>query len=117
MFALIVLLGAAAQSPKFPVGGVFTALDPNNTRIALSFDSTGRLDVYVDNQAFGQSTWQVNADTITFGAVTAPEGYGCPSSAKYLWSLADDRLSFTMVGNDDCSPRRDPLTGLAWKKG
>ena len=114
-FGFFVTLTAATQVPKFP-GGVFKATYNTNS-LALDFDSTGALNVSVDNQAYGQSTWQVKADTITFGAVTGPEGNACPSSASYLWSFLDNRLSFTAVGTDDCSPRRDPLLGLVWTRG
>jgi hypothetical protein len=100
-FGFFVLLSAATQVPKFP-GGVFKATYGTNS-LALDFDSTGALNVSVDNQAYGQST--------------CPEGNACPSSASYLWSFLDNRLSFTAVGTDDCSPRRDPLLGLVWTRG
>jgi hypothetical protein len=115
ILALVVLLGAAAQAPKFP-GGTFKANNGSND-IAITFDSSGALNVYVDNQSFSQSTWQVKADTLTFGTVTGPEGYSCNSSARYLWTFADNRLSFTLVGTDDCSTRRDPVLGLTWTRG
>ena len=113
--ALVILLGAAAETAKFP-GGTFKANNGTND-IAITFDSTGALNVYVDNQSFSQGTWLVKADTLTFGTITGPEGYGCGSSARYLWTFADNRLSFALVGTDDCSTRRDPLLGLTWTRG
>jgi hypothetical protein len=115
ILALVVLLGAAVQTSKFP-GGTFKANNGSND-IALTFDSTGALKVFVDNQSFSQGTWQVKADTLTFGTVTGPEGYSCNSAARYLWKFADTRLSFTLVGTDDCSTRRDPILGLTWTRG
>lgn len=117
ILALALTVTAAGQAPKFPVGAVFSSTAPDNSTIALSFDSTGTLDVYVNNQAFGKSTWQVKADTMTFGPVTGPEGYACASTARYLWSITEDSLTFKVVGADDCSPRLDPLNTLVWKRG
>jgi len=115
IFGLVVMLTAATQGQKFP-GGVFKTSDGTVT-IALDFDSTGALNVYVDNQAFSNGTWQVKADTLTFGKINGPEGYSCTGEAKYLWSLADDRIQFTLVGADDCPTRRDGLLGMVWKRG
>jgi hypothetical protein len=111
----VLLLTAAAQAPKFP-GGLFTANDGTNT-IALDFDTSGVVQSYVNNEPLSQGTWQVKADTLTFGVINGPEGYSCASPAKYLWAFADNRLSFTMAGNDDCQVRRDALTGLTWTRG
>ena len=112
---VVVILTAAAQGKKFPVG-VIKASNGTNT-IALDFDSTGVVNVYVDNQAFSNGSWSVKADTITFGKVQGPEGYSCADDAKYLWSLTDNRMEFALVGTDDCSSRRDSLLGLAWTRG
>ena len=116
ILGFVVLLTAAAQALKFP-GGTFRATDPENNKIAITFDSAGALNVFVNDQSFAQSTWQVKADTITFGTVTGTEGSVCATSAKYLWAFKDNRLSFTGVGTDDCAQRRDPLLGLTWTKG
>lgn len=115
ILGLVVLLTAATQGQKFP-GGVFKTSDGTNT-IALDFDSTGALNVYVNNEAFSNGTWQVKADTLTFGKVQGPEGYSCATEAKYLWSLADNRIQFTPVGTDDCQARHDGLVGMVWTRG
>ena len=70
----------------------------------------------VDGQAISQSTWTAKADTLTFGPVTGPEGYNCAGSAKYLWSIADNRITFTLVA-DDCQFRSNGLINLVWTKG
>lgn len=113
--ALVLLLGAATQAPKFP-GGVFKANDGTNN-IAISFDSAGVLNVYVQDQSFAQSSWEVKADTLSFGYVTGPEGYACTTGARYLWAFADNKMTFKQVGTDDCAARRDPLLGLIWTRG
>jgi hypothetical protein len=58
----------------------------------------------------------VKKDTMVFGPVVGPEGYSCANSAKYLWSLANDVMKFTMV-NDDCEVRSNALVNLVWTKG
>ena len=115
MLGSVVFLTAATQGAKFP-GGVFKTSDGTST-VAIEFDSTGKLNVYVNNESFAQSSWQVKADTLTFGAMTGPEGYACSNSGKYLWAFADNRISFTLVGNDDCQSRRDGLVGMVWTRG
>ena len=106
---------AAAQAPSLK-GAFFKANNGQNV-IGLDFDSTGALNVTVDGQAFSQSTWQAKADTVTFGTITgAPEGYNCPASAKYLWSIKDNSIAFTRI-SDDCEIRVQSLTALAWTKG
>ena len=114
LFVSVVVLTAASQGAKFP-GGFFKGSDGNST-IGLDFDSTGAINVSVDGQAFSTSSWESKADTLVIGPVNGPEGYSCASSAKYLWSIADNRLTFTLV-TDDCQSRVQPLTGLIWTKG
>ena len=116
ILAAVVLLGAAGQGKKFPQG-VISTKNPENNTIALSFDSAGVLNVYVDNQAFGQGTWEAKGDTVIFGPFTAPDPYACSTRGKYLWALADNKMTFTLVGTDDCAGRRDPLIGLTWTWG
>ena len=113
---LVALLTAATQAQKFP-GGVFKTNDGNNTTIALDFDSSGALNVYVNDQAFSNGTWTAKADTLTFGKIQGPEGYSCASEARYLWSLAQNQITFKLVGEDDCQTRRDGLLGMIWTKG
>jgi hypothetical protein len=115
MLGSVVLLTAATQGARFP-GGVFKTSDGTST-IALDFDSTGKLNVYVNNESFSQGSWQVKADTLTFGTVSGPEGYSCATSAKYLWAIADNRITFTLVGTDDCQSRMDGLVGMVWTRG
>lgn len=115
LFGLVLMLTAATQGQKFPLG-IIKASDGTNT-IALDFDSTGAVNVYVNNESFSNGSWRVKADTVTFGKVQGPEGYSCANEAKYLWSLADNRMQFSLVGTDDCQSRRDSLLGLAWTRG
>lgn len=115
-FGLVALLTAATQGQKFP-GGVFKTSDGNNTTIALDFDSTGALNVYVNNESFSNGTWSAKADTLTFGKVQGPEGYSCAAEARYLWSLGQNQITFKLVGEDDCQARRDGLLGMIWTKG
>lgn len=115
IFAFALALTAATQAASLK-GTYFNANNGTNV-IGLGFDSTGTLYVDVDGQAFSNTTWETRADTITFGPVTsAPEGYNCASGARYVWSVAENRLAFTIV-NDDCEIRLQSLTGLAWTKG
>jgi hypothetical protein len=114
VFASAVLLIGAAQAPVLK-GGFFKANNGTNV-IGIDFDTTGALNVTLDGQAFSQSTWQTNADTVTFGPVTGPEGYGCAAGARYLWSIKDNTASFTRL-SDDCEVRIQSLTALAWTRG
>ena len=115
IFAFALALVGAAQAPSLK-GAFFKAHNGSNV-IGINFDSTGALNVSVDGQAFSQTTWQVKADTVTFGTISgAPEGYNCAGSGKYLWSIKDNSISFTRV-TDDCEYRMQSLTGLAWTKG
>jgi len=110
------VVAALAQSPSFK-GGFFKATPPDGSAaIGLDFDSSGAIDVYVDNQAFSKGSWEIKKDTMFFGPVTGPEGYGCANSASYLWALADDVLSFKLL-KDDCEVRSNALVNLVWKKG
>ena len=113
IFFVVLAVSAIAQGAKFP-GGYFTANNGDND-IGLDFDSTGVINVYVDNQAFSKGTWDAKADTMNFGAVEGPEGYGCPGSARYLWALAENKLSFSLLA-DDCQVRSQALTALVWTK-
>lgn len=113
VFAVLLMGAAQAQSLK---GKFFKASNGTNV-IGLDFDSTGALNVSVDGQAFSQTTWQARADTVTFGTVSgAPEGYNCPASGKYLWSIKDNTITFTVVA-DDCPIRVQTLPTLAWTRG
>lgn len=114
LLVLVLVITAAVQGAAFK-GGYFKATDGNST-IGLEFDTTGTINVYVDGQAFSQSKWEARADTLTFGPVTGPEGYTCAGSANYLWSIADNRITFTVLA-DDCQYRSQGLTGLVWTKG
>ena len=115
ILSLFILVTAAAQTPKFP-GGVFRTSDGTNA-IAIDFDSTGVLNVYVNNESFSNGTWRANGDTLTFGKIQGPEGYNCVSEARYRWSLTENRITFATIDPDDCQSRRDSLLGLAWTKG
>jgi len=110
----VVALTAATQAARFPTGS-YKANNGTND-IVLAFDTTGTLDVLVDGQAFSKGTWEAKADTLSFGPVTGPEGYGCAAGAKYQWSIAENRITFTRLA-DDCEIRMQSLTGLAWTKG
>ncbi len=107
-------IAGLAQGPKFS-GGYFKANDGTND-IGLEFDSTGALTAYVGNQPFSRSSWEARADTLTIGPVTGPEGYTCPGSARYLWSIAENRLTLYVV-TDDCQVRVQYFTGLVWTRG
>jgi len=113
LFLLAVVATAAFQGKKFP-GGTYTAYDGTNN-IALDFDSSGALVVYVNNEAFSQGGWEARADTIDFGPLQAPEGYGCAASGRYLWSIADKALTVKALA-DDCQIRVQYFTGLTWMK-
>jgi hypothetical protein len=105
---------AGVQSSKFP-GGVFRANDGTNN-IALEFDSTGVITAYVNGEGFSRGTYETRADTLTIGPVTGPEGYSCAGSGRYLWSIAENRLTMTTI-TDECEVRVQAFTGLAWSKG
>ena len=108
------IVGALAQSPTFK-GGYFKATD-NTTQIGLEFDTSGAINVYIDNQAFSKSSWETKADTMLFGPVVGPEGYNCAGGARYLWALAENVLSFTML-SDECQVRSNALINLVWTRG
>lgn len=114
--ALLVLTGAAAafQGAKFP-GGSFKTYDGENN-VSLWFDSTGALTAYVNNEAFSSGNWEAKADTLMFGPLQAPEGYGCAGDGKYLWSLAETTLKVTLV-SDECALRVQYFTALTWTRG
>ena len=114
LLVLVLAITAATQAAVFK-GGYFKATDGTST-IGLDFDTTGAVNVTVDGQAISQSTWTAKADTLTFGPVTGPEGANCPGSARYLWSIADNRITFTLVA-DDCQYRSNGLVNLVWMKG
>ena len=115
ILAFSVALIGAAQAPSLK-GTFFKASNGTNV-IGLDFDSTGALNVSVDGQAFSQTTWQVKADTVTFGTISgAAEGYNCPAIGKYLWSIKDNTVTFTIVA-DDCPIRVQSLPTLAWTRG
>lgn len=114
LLVLVLVITAAAQGAAFK-GGYFKTNDGTND-IGLDFDTTGTINVYVDGQAFSRGSWESRADTLAFGPVNGPEGYSCAGSARYLWSITENRLTFTFVA-DDCEIRKQALTGLTWTKG
>jgi len=105
---------ARAQGRNFP-GGTFTAYDGQNN-IALTFDTSGTMVAYVNNEAFSRGTWDSRADTLMLSAMEAPEGYSCAAGGRYLWSLADNKLTMKTVA-DDCEVRVQYFTGLVWTRG
>ena len=110
------VVGVFAQSPT-PKGGYFKATPPDGSPpIGLEFDSSGTINVYVGDQAFAKSSWEIRKDTMVFGPVAGPEGSSCANSASYLWALADNVLSFKLL-KDDCELRMTPLVNLVWTKG
>lgn len=116
---LAVLLAATVtlawvQGQRF-AGGTFTASDGQND-IALVFDTSGSLVAYVNNEAFSRGSWDTSADTLMISPLEAPEGYGCAGSGRYLWSIADNKLTMKTVA-DDCEIRVQYFTGLVWTKG
>ena len=108
------VVGALAQSPTFK-GGYYKTTD-GTTQIGLEFDTSGTINVFIDNQAFSKSSWEVRKDTMLFGPVDGPEGYSCANGATYLWALANDVMSFRMV-KDDCEVRSNALVNLVWTRG
>lgn len=111
---LVTSVAAAFQGAKFP-GGTYKAYDGENN-IALSFDSGGSLTAYVNNEAFSSGRWEAKGDTLSFGPLQAPEGFGCAGNAKYTWSIAQTTLTVKLV-SDDCEIRKQYFTGLTWTKG
>jgi hypothetical protein len=111
------IVGALAQNPTFK-GGYFKATPPDGSApIGLEFDSSGAINVYVGDQAYAKSSWEVRKDTMVFGPVVGPDASGsCANSASYLWALADNVLSFKLL-KDDCELRSGPLVNLVWTKG
>ena len=114
LLVLVLAITAATQGAVFK-GGYFKAND-GTTTIGLDFDTTGVINVFADGQAFAKSWWESKADTLTFGPVAGPEGSSCTGNGRYLWSIADNRITFTLVV-DDCEFRSQGLTGLVWTKG
>lgn len=108
------VVAVLAQSPTFK-GGYFKATDGNST-IGIDFDTSGAINVYVDNQPLVTSSWEAKKDTMFFGPVTGPNEYACANGATYLWALAENVLKFTLV-KDDCAARSGPLTNMVWTKG
>lgn len=111
---LVTSVAAAFQGAKFP-GGTYKAYDGQNN-IALSFDSGGSLTAYVNNEAFSSGSWEAKGDTLAFGPLQGPEGYGCAAGARYTWSIAQTTLTVKVVA-DDCEIRKQYFTGLTWTKG
>ena len=110
--ALVVVV--LAQTPTFK-GGYFKASD-GTSQIGLDFDSAGNINVYVDNQPFAKSSWEVKKDTMFIGPVSGPNENSCANGATYLWALAENVLRFTLI-KDDCPARSGPLVNLVWTKG
>jgi hypothetical protein len=113
VFGLSAALVAGAQA-RFP-GGVFKTFD-GNVNLSLDFDSTGTATSYVNGESFSQGKYTVKADTLSFGTLNGPEGYSCSVGGKYLWSIAENRLTMKVVA-DECQIRRDYLSGLVWTRG
>lgn len=113
MVSLVAVVGAA-QAAKFPTGSI-KGSDGTNT-YSLQFDTTGVINVYVNDQFFSGSKYETKLDTIKFGPVSAAEGYGCAGNGTYLWKLTENRMSFTTVA-DDCQIRTTTLTGVPWTRG
>ena len=116
LFVLVAIVAAAAQDSKFP-GGTFRASDSDGNNIALTFDSAGTLVAYVNGDGFSRTTYEAAGDTLSFGELEAPEGYGCPGvTGKYLWKIGENRLTMTLIA-DNCAIRAQYFTGLAWIRG
>lgn len=110
----IASVAGAIQGTKFPTGSLIGSDGTNN--FSLNFDSTGTINVYVNNQPFSSSKYESKADTIWFGVVNAAEGYGCAGDGTYVWKLNQNRMTFTTV-KDECQIRMTTLTGVAWTRG
>ena len=114
LFTAVLVIGVVTQSPTFK-GGFFKASD-GTTQIGLEFDSVGNINVYIDNQAYAKSSWETKADTMIFGPVVGPPDGSCTGSARYLWSLIENVMKFTMIA-DDCDIRSNALINLVWTRG
>jgi hypothetical protein len=113
VFGLSAALVTVTQA-KFP-GGVFKTSN-GDANISLDFDSTGTATSYVNGERFSAGPYSAKADTLSFGVLNGPEGYSCSVGGKYLWSIADNRLTMKVVA-DECQVRRDYLAGMVWTRG
>jgi hypothetical protein len=113
--ALIVAasISAAGQTSTFPLG-TFAGTDADNNVIALTFDSTGTIHAWVNNQEHSRSAYSAKGEEVEVREVSGPAENSCGSEVgKYKWKLENSRLIFTAV-SDNCQIRAQYLTGLSW---
>lgn len=94
---------ATLPPPQFPTGKFISVSDPN---YVYRFEKDNTWSYYIGGLMGAKGTFQVEGDQwIEQGT---PE---CPFTGTYQWSFDGEMLTFSLVGQDDCSPRKDATDG------
>lgn len=97
------VLSACSSGAKFPTGKFMDAQN-NSLGYYLNQDKTWTYIYYGEHSAQGKykvkdNLWVNQGDK------------DCPFSATYEWSFDGSNLSFKLVGEDQCQPRKEATDG------
>lgn len=98
---------------EFPAG-VFVYESRQN--LTLQFNDDGSYIVREDNIVDATGTYRINGNQYTEDTDYLPCRHA--RTATYTWAFDGRRLTFELVGEDNCTERRESLDGVTWiKKG
>jgi outer membrane protein assembly factor BamB len=104
--ALIVVCGAAPQSPAMPSGSLAFGAFSGQVRADGTFSITG--------QGWPTMAGNWKADGARVELVLVPPQRDCLDPGRYDFSVKGTHVSFTVV-SDECVPRRMILNGSTWR--
>jgi len=97
----------SAPAPKFPTGK-FVSVEDNT--VAMLFKEDGTWE-YIHYVTAAQGTYSIEGNLYTD---TTKDNKDCPFPATYEWTFDGKNLSFKLVGEDKCDPRREATDGKAF---
>ena len=132
---VLVLLAACAAGSKVPLSPISTGLPsktegpmellpaanvfptgifthPNHTNWKLQFNADGSYLFLVNDQVDATGTYSIQDNLYTEETEFAP----CKDArtASYTWEFDGKNLTFHLVGEDQCTDRRESLDGIPW---
>lgn len=89
--------------PQFPTGKFISVENPNNV---YRFEEDNTWSYYIGGLMGAKGTFRVEGDQ------WIEEGTSeCPFSGTYQWTFEGETLTFSLIGNDNCTPRKEATDG------
>jgi len=103
MLALAACSGASSEAPTFPTGRFVSRVNPQ----ALYQFNEDKTWTFISNSVVAaRGTYEVEGNLWIEQGTTQ-----CPYTGTYEWTFDGTNLSFKLVGEDACDPRRSNTDG------